>query len=1145
MKYLILSIFTLISVGISSQNIFIRENFKQPDIEYAPWTWWHWMNGNVSKEGITLDLEAMRRVGIGGLVCFNGSAGIPQGHLKYGTKEWYEYNRHAMKEAQRLGMKMMLHNAPGYSVTGGPWITPENSMQQVVWTEVFVNENSQNIKLTRPYAKMGYYEDIAVIAYPALKGEEISMQAQLEKTTLNGKVIDCNKLFDFDYESYINVEVSPSRKQGELLFEFEKPYEASSIVIRREHTAPPHHPYDGPRDNPPTYELQYSDDGITFKEVCKISMPQLRELNVPTSQNFMTVKAKYFKLLTNKDSKITELTLYTSPRLDSWESKANYTTKGNRTANFTEKQISSNYIIKPESIVDITSYMNPDGTLNWSVPEGNWTILRIGHTTTGEENAAAPNGAIGLECDKLGKRGIKSHYDNFLKKLFEETKEFRGNSFQGLIVDSWEAGTQNWTKGFDKEFNKRQQYKLIPFIAAFTGRIVGGASSTEKFLADVRQLQATMLAENYYQELRNYCHQNNLILLSEPYGDGPFYSLEVAKYLDIPAGEFWAHALYGGTHTNNQAGYIARTNGKQIAAAEAYTAMPDLSKFTEYPAAMKGEGDWMFCNGINRFMFHTYAHQPNIYSKPGMTMGPFGTHMNRNQTWWEQSKFYMDYLRRCQFMLQQGRFISNSSPWIPTGEDIDPTQKKDDFSFFSLENNSIINYIHRKVDNIDYYFVANNKRSSEKILAFFDINGKQPQIWYPETGKQLPIFNYKIENGKTIIPLNLNSAESVFVVFEGNPTQSLIWNENDDLRNIKVKSQSFNDIQNSFTVSVWLRPDVSAVGGRSYVLYPQNGETLYGKNHATIGLTVGQNGIKLFEQVKDRSEQVLFAETKIEGWSLVNVVYNNGKPIIYLNGKKIKEGTKSKYTVHPNNVELAQKEAMITVFQGEYRCLEIQANSLSDANISDIYKKGIKDATSYYIDNKKISIDNIINFNNEWQIVLSGKSESKKEFSTKSLKSLHLYTDKDIKYFSGTANYTSHINITKEQLAQDKRLILDLGNVAFFAEVFINGVQIPTLWKAPYISDVTQLVKEGKNEIRINVTNLWTNRLIGDELLPEENKYDKWGEIEKLPDWYIKNQPYTGKRNTFVTWKQYDKEGPLTEAGLIGPVKILITDSSN
>lgn len=1142
MKYLILSIFALISFGVLSQSNNLRQHFSNPPYEYGPWVFWMWMNGNITKEGITLDLEAMHRVGISGAVLFTSNAGIPQGNVEYASQEWMDMNKYMFAEAKRLGMKIMLHNAPGYSVTGGPWITPENSMQQVVWTEAFVNENSQNIKLTRPYAKMGYYEDIAVIAYPALKGEEAPMQAQLQKTILNGKVIESNKLFDFDYESYINVEVSSSQKQGELLFEFEKPYEASSIVIRREHTAPPHHPYDGPRDNPPTYELQYSDDGITFKELCKISMPQLRELNVPTSQNFANVKAKYFKLLTNKDSKITELSLYTSPRLDSWESKANYTTKGNRSANFTEKQISSDYIINPESVIDITSYMKPDGTLNWRVPDGNWTILRIGHTTTGEENAAAPFNAKGVECDKLNKKGIQAHYNGFLKHLFEEMKEYKGNSFYGITVDSWEAGTQNWTKGFEKEFNKRQQYKLIPFIAAFTGRIIGGISSTEKFLADIRQLQATMLAENYHQELRNYCHQNNLSFLNESYGDGPFNSLEVSKYVDIPAGEFWAHALYGGTHTNNQAGYIARTNGKQIAAAEAYTAMPELSKFTEYPAAMKGEGDWMFCNGINRFMFHTYAHQPNIYSKPGMTMGPFGTHLNRNQTWWEQSKSYMDYLRRCQFMLQQGRFVSNSSPWIPTGEDVDPTQKKDDFSFFSLENNSIINYIHRKVDNMDYYFVANNKRSSEKILAFFDIKDKQPEIWYPETGKLLPIFNYKIENGKTIIPLNLNSAESIFVVFEGKPTQSSVWNDNDDLRNIKVEPQSFDDIQSSFTVSVWLRPDVPAVGGRGYVLYPQNGETLYGKNHAAIGLSVGQNGIKLFEQVKDRSEQVLFAETKIEGWSLVNIVYNDGKPAIYLNGRKIKEGVKSKYTVHPNNVELAQKEAMITIFQGEYRSPEIQANSLSDANISDIYKKGIKDAASYYIENKKISIDNIINFNNGWQIVLSGKSDSKKEFSTKSLKSLHLYTDKDIKYFSGTANYTSHINITKEQLAQDKRLILDLGNVAFFAEVFINGVQIPTLWKAPYISDITQLVKEGKNEIKINVTNLWTNRLVGDELLPEENKYDKWGEIEKLPDWYIKNQPYKGKRNTFVTWKQYDKEGPLTEAGLIGPVRIIISN---
>ncbi|MBX2922502.1 MAG: hypothetical protein KF746_09955 [Chitinophagaceae bacterium] len=1139
MRRLLTILFFLITVSANSQHSSFRENFAQPPIEYGPWTWWHWINGNVSKKGITRDLEAMHEVGIAGLVCFNGSAGIPKGHLQYASDEWFAYNKYAMSEAQRLGLKMMLHNAPGYSVTGAPWISPENSMQQVVWSETFVTNQSGAIKLLRPFAKLGYYKDIAVIAYPALEGEEKPMAAYLDKIKVNGTDTAKENLFNYDYEHGVNVTIPAGKEHGELLLEFKEPFEASSIVIRREHTGPPNHPYDGPRDNPPSYQLEYANDGITYIPLACINMPALRELNVPSSQNFQTVKAKYFRLLTNKNSRITELNLYAAPRLENWESKANYIVNANRVADFTEKNIPAAFVINPEEVIDITQFLQADGTLNWTVPKGNWTILRMGHTTTGEENAAAPDGAKGLECDKLNKRGVNAHYNGFLKKLFEETKEFRGNTFQGLIVDSWEAGTQNWTRGFEKEFQTRTQYDIIPYLAAFTGRIVSSTVATEKFLADIRQTQATLLAENYYGALRTICHENNLLLLVEPYGDGPFNSLEVAKFIDIPSGEFWAHALYGGTHTNNQSGYIARTNSRKIAAAEAFTAMPDLSKFTGYPAAMKPEGDWMYTNGINRFMFHTFAHQPHPTAKPGMTLGPFGTHMNRNQTWWQQSKNYMDYLRRCQFMLQQGQFVSSSSPWVPVGSATDATQKKDDFTFVTLDKNPIINYIHRKQDNVDYYFVANNKRQPQKILAIADVQGKQPELWYPETGKQIPVYNYKTENGKTLLPINLNASEAVFVVFNGDPKQQPVWDEKDDLRNIKIKHRTYNEVNNSFTTSVWLRPDVVAVNGRSYVIYPQSGEILYGNGHATIGLSVGQNGVKFFEQAGARAEQVLFAEVKIEGWSLVNVVYKEGVPVIYINGKKVKEGTKSKYIVHANDIELAPKEPMITIFQGNYHTPEIASGALAETAITKMFQEGVPQHEQLFINNKPLSVIKTIPVNNSWKVRLNDSAGFKKQFNTKELRSLHLHSDKDIKYFSGTATYGSTFALADKGANQ---LLLDLGEVAFFANVFINGKKLPLLWKAPYIADVTDFVQNGKNEITVHVTNLWTNRLIGDEQLPQENTYDKWGEISKLPDWYINNQPKTGKRKTFVAWKQYDRNGPLTESGLIGPVKILVVE---
>lgn len=1108
---------------------YLRHQFAEPSKEYGPWVFWMWMNGHVSKEGITLDLEAMNRVGINGAVLFTSDAGIPKGKIKYDSREWYDLNKHMFAEAERLGMKVMLHNCPGYSVSGGPWIRPENSMQQVVFSEAFVSGNNtvQSVKLPKPYAKMGYYEDALVIAYPSLTGEDRPMQLALGKISIDGIEADKQLITNYDYDNYVEI-----KKDGALLLEFDEPFDASSVIIRREHTDPPHHPYDGPRDDPPTLTLEYSHDGLSFTPVVTIGMLALRELNVPVSKNFLPVKARYYRIKTNKSTRLTEVFLYTAPRLENFERKANYIVRGNTDQML--KDIPSEYIIDPSEVIDLTTALLPDGTLLWQVPEGNWTILRIGHTTTGEENAAAPFESSGLECDKLNKRGIQNHYDGLLKKMFEEFGDYAGSSFYGLTVDSWEAGTQNWTKGFEKEYTMRQQKDITPYIAVFTGRIVGSVTSTENFLEEIRRLQATMVAENYHQALRDYCHQHGVSFANESYGDGPFNSIEVGKFVDIPLGEFWAHGTYGGSHTNNQAGYLARINNRKIAGAEAYTARPELSKFTAYPAEMKTMGDWMFTNGINRLMYHTYAHQPHSTVKPGMTMGPFGTHFNRNQTWWEQSKAYIDYVSRCQFMLQEGFFVSSSSLWIPTEMKSDETQqgKGIDFTFAAEKQNAVINYMHRRSDDTDYYFVCNGKRSFQRIIAAFDIAGKQPEIWHPETGKQYPVYNYSEENGKTSILLEMQPTESFFVVFNKPKTSAPLWDVVKDFRRREVEPFSYENVQNTFSISVWLRPDVDVLPGKNFVLFPLNVEGMYGRNHACVGLAVGQNGVCVSEQIGNGRKDVLFAETKIEGWSLVNVVYNNGKPVVYVNGQKIKEGLKSDNIIHPNNNEISPVDAVYNMFQGEYLTPVIDDKALSAKEISMLYKQGKSPPAL------PENVNNILVPDDIWTVSFPENSGAPKQIVLKNLASLHKHSNKGVKYFSGTATYSTTLKIPSDYVQEGSRIAIDFGNVAFFAEVSMNGKQLATLWKPPYACDVTDFIHAGDNLLEVKVTNLWTNRLIGDEFLPAENDYDKWGELDQFPDWYVNNQPYKGKRNTFVSWRQYDKNGPLTESGLIGPVRI-------
>lgn len=1125
--------FFIVLKGTLAQVTDLRKHFTNPDFEYGPWVFWMWMNGNVTKEGIRLDLEAMQEVGVSGAILFTSNAGIPKGTVKYGSSEWFNLNKYMFSEAERLGMKIMLHNCPGYTASGGPWIKPENSMQQLVFSETFIkgNQEIQQIPLTRPYAKMGYYEDALIIAYPALRGEDMPMQLALKNAYVHGKSIDKTKIMDFKYDHGVEI-----KKDSSLLLEFEQPFEASSIVLRRTHTEPPFHPYDGPRDNSPMLTVECSDDGKVFKRVTEIAMPALRELDAPTSKNFDSVKAKYYRIRSNKTTQLNEVLLHTAPRLERFEEKANYFSKTDPIPDFTDKGLPVGMTIDPEEVIDLTDFMTADGTLEWNVPQGHWTILRIGHTTTGEENFAAPFASSGLECDKLNKRGIKNQYDSLLKRMFDEFSPFAGGSFQGLTVDSWEAGTQNWTKGFEKEYKQRLQKNIVPYIAAFTGRIVKNTSATEKFLKEIRDVQATLLAENFHGELQRYCHEHRVLFANEPYGDGPFKSLEVGKYIDIPMGEFWAHGTYGGSHTNNQAGYLARTNNLKIAGAEAFTARPELSKFTEYPAEMKAMGDWMFTNGINRLIYHTYAHQPHSTVKPGMTMGPFGTHFNRNQTWWKQSKPYIDYVKRTQFMLQEGTFVSSSSPWIPPGEQADPTQQNQgiDFRFVSEKPNPIVNYVHRRTDDVDYYFVSNGKRDFQHIIASFDIIGRQPEIWHPETGEQYEIYNYRIEDGKTVIQLEMDPSESVFVVFKKKISNKERWDAAKDFRGYKPKATHDIDTENTFSISAWLRPDVDVISGKNFLLFPLDIVEIYGENHASVGVAVGQNGIRVFERLGNKRDEVLFAEAKIEGWSLMTLVYENGIPTVYINGKKIKGGHQSKYIIHPTSNEISPVDALYNSFQGEYTTPEIKREALSESDITGIFQEG---KPLPYLPQYAESITTLDNI---WKISFPDNSGAPLQIFTDGLESLHLHNDAAVKYFSGTATYHTDFDLPASYLHGSKRVMIDFGNVAYFAEVKINGRQLPVLWKAPFAHDVTDFVREGNNSLEVKVTNLWTNRLIGDELLPPENNYDRWGELDEFPAWYKQNIPYEGKRHTFTSWRSYDENGPLTESGLIGPVRMYL-----
>lgn len=353
-------------------------------------------------------------------------------------------------------------------------------------------------------------------------------------------------------------------------------------------------------------------------------------------------------------------------RLDNREMK---TLSGNSFPNHLQpdaKLIPAAALIRKSDVINISSKMLADGTLKWSAPSGKWTILRIGHTPTGAENRPANLSGRGLECDKLSRAAMDVYWAGGIEPVLAKLGPLVGPHLTNCLIDSYEVGCGNWTAGFEKEFARRCTYDCVAFLPTLAGYYVESGEISERFLWDYRRTLGEMMADNYFDYFRELCHKRGMKFSVEPYG-GPFDCMAVGAIGDIPMSEFWV----GGNsfrEMSKLAASAAHLNGIAVVGAESFSADNHNSRFLNQPSTMKPLGDWAWSEGVNRFIFHTYAHQPwNI--APGMTFHMYGTEISRLNTWWEPGRAYMDYLAKSQFLLQQGRcaadvlvFTGESSP---------------------------------------------------------------------------------------------------------------------------------------------------------------------------------------------------------------------------------------------------------------------------------------------------------------------------------------------------------------------------------------------------------------------------------------------------------------------------------------------------
>ncbi len=1179
----------------------LASGFLHPPRSARPWVYWFPLSGNLTKEGITADLEALAHVGVGGVLYMEVDQGAPRGPADFAGPLWRELFQHACKEAHRLGLEINMNNDAGWCGSGGPWITPELSMQRVVWTETVVQQpKSFKGVLPRPQAVGDFYRDIAVLAMPAPEGS-------------------------------VRIQSIPGK---------------SSAI---------------PRHFPPQ-------------------------------------KARFASLPAGS-------------------------------------------VIPRDRIVDLTAKMNAGGKLRWDVPEGKWLVLRFGHTTTGKDNHPAPESGRGLECDKLSKEAAEVHFNALMGRLIAENRALAG---QGKVlvsthIDSWEVGSQNWTPHMREEFQKRRGYDLLPLLPTFTGRAVDSLEVSERFLWDLRQTVSDMLIENYAGHFHTLANRRGLRLSIEAYDGVPCDEMTYAGQADEPMSEFWSWVRFGAAYSCTEMASAAHVYGKRILGAEAFTAT-DAEKWLGHPGNVKDLGDWAFCEGVNRFVFHRYAMQPwtKPDRSPGMSMGPWGLHYERTETWWEQSRAWHAYLARCQYLLQQGLFVADVcylqpegaprrfvpppsamiAPYVRGGYNFDGCTPEVVLTRMSVKDGRLalpdgMSYRVLVLPNVETMTPALLAKIAELAAAGATVIApsrpqKAPGLTdYPQSDEEVKnlaarlwgtgpapaqVTEHRVGKGCVVWggelaakpeavhdePPQLAGAKWIWFK-EGSPSAAAPPGTRYFRRTVALdpgsrvaSAQLLMTADNSFecwvngrrvgegdnftqayvmNVASALKPGtnliaVAATNGADYpnpagligllTIRFQDGRVLkvptdgswdaaqkvalgWNTPATTVGkweaaMELGPLGMAPWGDVEVAPATIeVFPEaTAVHRWLAKEGVppdFRADRPLRYIHrqiGQSdvyfVANGTAESFSSvcsfrvagkqpelwHPETGAIAPlpayevkdgltyvplrfgpTESVFIVFRHPARAAErvvsvkrdgqellrielpspvSNARRVGDAFTvvdlvrGEIFRPGsyefrTADGRSREVKCGQLSAD--IELLGPWEVAFDPKWGGPPKVAFEKLDDWSKRPEAGIKYYSGAANYRTPFNFRADEVSPSgTRWYLDLGKVAVMAEVRVNGKELGIVWKTPYRVDVTAALKPGDNVLDVKVVNLWVNRQIGDEQLPEDSSRNANGTLKEWPKWLQEGKASPTGRRTFTSWRLWKKGDPLQESGLLGPVTL-------
>ncbi|MBC2668831.1 glycosyl hydrolase [Novosphingobium piscinae] len=1100
------------------QGALLEAQFRDPPVAARPRVWWHWMNGNVTKDGIAKDLAWMKRVGIGGLQTFDANLQTPQivdRRLVYMTPEWKDAFRYAASEADRLGLELAIAASPGWSETGGPWVQPQDGLKKLVWSAAELAPGQRlSAPLAAPPRRAGpfqdvrqspsieellsghaapdgpaHYGEVAVLAFPVTPAAALPA---VTASDLRGQPLEAAALADGRTGEGVTLAATAAGEPLGVQLSYARPIAVRAATLFLPDAIVP---FAGARYSA---VLEASETGEAWRPVAEMPLSA-----VPTTVSFPAVTATRFRIvlrpgaprpglgapapgvamppmetivsgaLAARPTVVGTFRLGTAPLVDRYETKAGFAMSPDYYALPAPADDAGG--VAPGRVVDLSDRLRPDGSLDWTapaLPAGQvWRVLRLGYSLLGTTNHPATPEATGLEVDKYDGAAVRGYLEHYLGMYRDAAgPELIGQrGVRALLTDSIEVGEANWTPRLIEQFRKLRGYDPRPWLPALTGTLIGSRAETDRFLYDYRRTLADLLASEHYGTVAQVAHENGLIVYGEALEDHrPMLGDDMAmrRHADVPMAALWTFDRAEGPRQTliadmKGAASVAHLYGQNLVAAESMTAA--MAPWAFAPKDLKRFIDLEFVTGVNRPVIHTSVHVPVDDKQPGLSLFIFGQHFNRQESWAELARPWVDYIARSSLLLQWGRNHADLAYFH--GEEAPLTGLYGDRPVADAPRAYAYDFV-----NFDALTGLLGNDGADLVAPS---GARYRALYLGGTSRYMTLAALQrlaalVEGGATVIGLppvadpSRAGDDAAFAALVAR-----LWPAGGSGRTAVGKGQvlATRDAEAALR-EIGLAADFSFTGGSAAAAIPFV-HRREGDGHVYFLVNQGEAAetIEARFRVTGRVPELWHAETGAR------------EPLSY----RIVGGE----TIVP--LSLRGEEAVFVVFRDPARRDAVALPAVTEQPLAAL--------------------------DEGWTVAFQPGRGAPATIALPRLAALDTHADPGVKYFSGVATYTRNFSLPRGRRAGTP-LWLDLGAVGDLARVRVNGVEVGTAWHAPYRLDIAAAVRSGVNRLEIEVANTWVNRLVGDA------------------------QP-GAKPLTWTAMPTYRADAPLRPAGLIGPVRLL------